>query len=1234
VNRKEKPAVLYVDDEEENLTNFRHLYRRDYDIHLASSADDGLAIMAERDIQLVVADQRMPGTTGVEFLAQVMEAYPETIRILLTGYSDIEAVIEAINRAKVHRYLTKPYDGDELKEEIERGLEVYRTRRENACLTAELSSANEELQGALEQVRESERNLEQKVEERTAELTQSERRFRAMLESAPDSMLIVRENGEIAFVNAQAEELCGYTREELIGQPVENLVPEPLREKHPSHREAYLHGASTRQMSMELEVQVRRKDGGMVPVEINLSPLETEEGLLVTAAIRDITARKKAEEELRMLSLAVEHSPASVVMADPDGTIEYVNPRFTEVTGYAPGEAVDHNPRILKSDVHSMEFYEEMWETLLAGREWHGELCNRKKNGDLYWERALIAPICTPEGAITHFVSVKEDISERRQREIQERALQKMRQAIWELDSLSEVNDLLIPLHQVLDELAIPYRESGINLIDTSTDPPDVYSYNLEEGKFVSHKMSPPNLAADVVSFWRKQEVAYRRDILDREYDITEEQIEAGIRSIVDLPFSHGTLAFNSAEVDAFRDHIGTLKELAAVLSEGFQRLDDLQKLRDRTAAAEEALEQLQRSDARLDLVLQAARLGAWEYDVGTDTVRCMPQVEQLLGYENGTLLEDVEERWRPLKGGRSGFSTLRHPDDQAAHNDRVTACIEGETPNFRSENRMRFANDEWRWVLNSGRVVDTDEDGRPALVVGIIADIHEFKELQNSLLEAKEAAEEANQAKSLFVANMSHEIRTPMNAILGFAEILRGMNSDPAQSQYLNSIQSSGKSLLGLINDILDMSKVEAGKLELEYTTIDAPAVFNDMQPIFAQKVDEKGIDFLVDLDEKLPPALTLDETRLRQILINLLGNAIKFTEKGYVRLAAQVEDARDGNSKIDLHFVVEDTGIGIPEDQQDKVFGAFEQTKGQSYTKFGGTGLGLAITKKLIEMMNGEVWIESEVGKGSAFHVRLQEVAVADVEELAADEAEAEIEGIAFESATVLIADDIDANRQLVNAFLSPLGLTVMEAVNGKEAVEYTRRHRPDLIFMDLRMPEMDGIEATKILKEDPRTEEIPIVVLTASVMQDDTEAMQSLCDGFLKKPASKGQLVQELCRFLSHSREEADTTAVAEDITESWSPEELNDETRSRLPELADRLEAELRDTWEELRDALMISETEEFASHVQVLGNEYGYPPLTSWGDRLQEQANLFQLDVLPGTIEQFPQLIEEMRSLSA
>jgi PAS domain S-box-containing protein len=617
--------------------------------------------------------------------------------------------------------------------------------------------------------------------------------------------------------------------------------------------------------------------------------------------------------------------------------------------------------------------------------------------------------------------------------------------------------------------------------------------------------------------------------------------------------------------------------------------------------------------------LLDSAPVGMIVTDADGEIITANGQTTELFGYSREELIGQkiemlVPERFREgHMGQRQGYISVPESRQMSPHQELF--CLRKDGTEFPADIGLS--------ALDTGETV----------LASAIYDLTERKRAEEELHLARKAAEDANQAKSIFLANMSHEIRTSMNAILGFSEILRGMNSDPAQSQYLNSIQSSGKSLLGLINDILDMSKVEAGKLELEYTTIDASAVFNDMQPIFAQKVDEKGIDFLLDLDESLPPALILDETRLRQVLINLLSNAIKFTEEGHVQLSAQVEKGGDGQSKIDLHLAVEDTGIGIPADQQGKVFGAFEQTKGQSYTKFGGTGLGLAITKKLIEMMDGEVWIESEVGKGSTFHIRLREVAVAAMEDLAAPEA-MDVEGLVFEPASILVVDDIETNRQLVNAFLQPHGLMPMEAADGKEGLQQARRLTLDLILTDIRMPEMDGVEMTRLLREDAKTREIPIVALTASVMRQDEDEVRDLCDGFLKKPVSKGALIQELCRFLPHSRQEKEEEGTAETTAVDWSSDELDAATRAKLPELADLLEKELKEIWEELRDALMISETEEFASRVQALGNEYGYPPLTSWGERLQEQANLFQLDMLPGTVEEFPRLIEEMRSHSA
>ena len=411
----------------------------------------------------------------------------------------------------------------------------------------------------------------------------------------------------------------------------------------------------------------------------------------------------------------------------------------------------------------------------------------------------------------------------------------------------------------------------------------------------------------------------------------------------------------------------------------------------------------------------------------------------------------------------------------------------------------------------------------------------------------AKEAAEVANRAKSEFLANMSHEIRTPMNAILGFAEILHGKETDPKKSQYVNNIHASGKALLSLINDILDLSKIEAGKLDLQYSALSVTSFVEELRFIFEQKIDDKGLTFLLEIDEQLPPALILDEIRLRQVLLNLLGNAVKFTDAGHIRLGVTsgLCDS-ETQSQINLVFEVEDTGIGISTDAQQKIFDPFEQTKGQKTVSFGGTGLGLTISQRLVEIMGGEISVESEVGRGSTFRVTLPGVEVAAIE--ASDkigEAGLNADLIRFEPAKILITDDIDYNREILAVYMENWPFTIYEAGNGQEAIEQARRHLPDLILLDMKMPVMNGYQAVEMIKQDEQIKAIPVIAVTASALKQDEENISRLCEGYLRKPVSRNDLIEQLMRFLPYTRMAEPSgipSAVPDTVHQKITPEDI--------------------------------------------------------------------------------------------
>ena len=404
---------------------------------------------------------------------------------------------------------------------------------------------------------------------------------------------------------------------------------------------------------------------------------------------------------------------------------------------------------------------------------------------------------------------------------------------------------------------------------------------------------------------------------------------------------------------------------------------------------------------------------------------------------------------------------------------------------------------------------------------------IEQLLKQNEELHKAKLYAEKSSQQKSDFLASMSHEIRTPMNTILGFSQILQKKLTDPKHSSFANNIENSGKYLLSLINDILDLSKIEAQHLKIDKEHTNIHDIINELPHIFYEMSKKAQTPISINI-ENVPESLLVDGLRFKQILLNLVSNALKFTSNGSVRI--NVSAINKNAKSIYLKIEVKDTGIGIPKNELSTIFENFKQADGQSSGEYGGTGLGLAITKNLVKLMNGTLSVKSTVGKGSTFKILFKDVELSNIE---ISQNIANNTNVISKKYEVLHIEDIDVNRILINLYLEEENIIVRDAVNGKEALKILDNYTPDLILMDIEMPELNGCETTKIIRKITKLKSIPIIAITANAGTKDIKKYNTIFDDTLIKPVTKDLLLKTISIYFEKGKNKVEIIKQTETV-----------------------------------------------------------------------------------------------------
>ncbi|HEV2426139.1 MAG TPA: PAS domain S-box protein [Terriglobia bacterium] len=1004
----------------------------------------------------------------------------------------------------------------------------------------------------------------------------------SIVESSSDA-IVGSLGGTIVSWNRGAESLYGYRAEEVIGKPVSILVPAD----HLAEVQQMLDRAKQGQITSSVETVRMRKDGTAVDVSVTVSPIRNASGEVTGAAAiaHDITERKRAEAENSRLAAAVAQAGEGVVITDVNGSIQYVNPAFTRITGYGPAEVLGRNPRVLKSGKQDRSYYAELWRTILSGGVWQGELINRRKDGTTYLEEMTIAPVRDSSGALTNFVAIKRDVTERREaQEALRTSEEKFRQLA---ENTHEVFFVGTPEPLRVTYVSPAYEEIWGRPSQELYDRPVSWIESIhpeDRGRAAAVFEESRQCAATDTEYRILRPDGSVRWIRNRTFplcdgdgcfyrvvgtaeDVTERKLAAeailfknALLEAQSQTTLDGVLAVNEeSQIVLYNKQFALLWEVpdtilaagddAALLERVTSKIEDpdafLARVRYLYAhQGERSHDELKLKDGRTIDRYSAPLVDSngthrgriWYFRDITERKRH----ESELAYERTLFqalmdnvpdtiyFQDVDCRFMRVNKAQAKMLGIADPAEAIGKTDFdffpadfARDCYEAEKKLVESGQPIIGAvqqlirpdgNRQW---LSTTEVPIRDAGGRVFGFVGVSRDVTDRKLAEAELQRAKETAEAANRAKSEFLANMSHEIRTPMNGVMGMTDLALSTDLTDEQREYLSLAKKSADALLRVINDILDFSKIEAQKLDLEHIALDLREVVQQSLKPLAGRADEKGLELLSSIEPDVPERILGDPIRLRQILINLVGNALKFTERGEV--AVTVRREAEGGREW-LRFSVRDTGIGIPQEKQRAIFEAFVQADTSATRKFGGTGLGLAISSQLVSMMGGRISLESEVDKGTTFHFTVPlEIAPAGSAAVRPSDAEP-LEGL-----PVLAVDDNDTNRRILGAMLVRWGMAPSLSESGRQALALLKEsERSDdpypLIIVDAQMPGMDGFTLVEKIKQELKLTTATIMMLTSGPQPGDTDRCRALgVAAYLTKPVCESELHEAVLRAL---------------------------------------------------------------------------------------------------------------------